>query len=620
MSEMSFEQMLEESFKTIRNGEVVEGTVIDVKPDEIVLNIGYKSDGIITRNEYTNESNADLTTMVSVGDTMEAKVLKVNDGEGQVLLTYKRLAAEKGSKRLEEAFENKEVLTAKVSQVLDGGLCVVVDETRVFIPASLVSDSYEKDLSKYKDQEIQFVISEFNPKRRRIIGDRKQLLVEKKLEQQKELFAKIKVGDVMEGTVKNVTDFGAFIDLGGADGLLHISEMSWGRVESPKKVFNVGDTVKVFIKDINDTKIALSMKFPSENPWNGAAEKFAVGNIVKGKVARMTDFGAFVELAPGVDALLHVSQISKDHVEKPADVLKIGQEIEAKVVDFNEDDKKISLSIKALEAPEEDAVEAAEVHTEEYYEKFKKDVYALTKIDLNCYKEKQMRRRIDTLINKNGITSYDAYVDLIKKDKEKFEQFVNFLTINVSEFYRNPEQWKILEGEVFPKLIKTYGKNLKVWSAACSTGDEPYSLVMALSRQIPLANIKVIATDIDKQVLDKARMGLYNEKSIANVPKDLKDKYFKKIGTSYQISDEIKRRVEFKEHNLLKDPYPTGCNLIVCRNVVIYFTEEAKDEIYKKFNQCMTKGGVLFIGSTEQIMNYKELGFVRDKSFFFEKE
>jgi len=347
--------MLEESFKTIRNGEVVEGTVIDVKPDEIVLNIGYKSDGIITRNEYTNESNADLTTMVSVGDTMEAKVLKVNDGEGQVLLTYKRLAAEKGSKRLEEAFENKEVLTAKVSQVLDGGLCVVVDETRVFIPASLVSDSYEKDLSKYKDQEIQFVISEFNPKRRRIIGDRKQLLVEKKLEQQKELFAKIKVGDVMEGTVKNVTDFGAFIDLGGADGLLHISEMSWGRVESPKKVFNVGDTVKVFIKDINETK----------NPWNGAAEKFAVGNIVKGKVARMTDFGAFVELAPGVDALLHVSQISKDHVEKPADVLKIGQEIEAKVVDFNEDDKKISLSIKALEAPEEDAVEAAEVHTEE---------------------------------------------------------------------------------------------------------------------------------------------------------------------------------------------------------------------------------------------------------------
>lgn len=340
--------MLEESFKTIRNGEVVDGTVIDVKPDEIVLNIGYKSDGIITRNEYTNEANVDLTTLVSVGDAMEAKVLKVNDGEGQVLLTYKRLAAEKGSKRLEEAFENKEVLTAKVAQVLDGGLCVIVDETRVFIPASLVSDSYEKDLNKYKDQDIEFVISEFNPKRRRIIGDRKQLLVAKKMEQQKELFARIKVGDILEGTVKNVTDFGAFIDLGGADGLLHISEMSWGRVENPKKVFTVGETVRVFIKDINETKIALSMKFPADNPWNGASEKFAAGNIVAGRVARMTDFGAFVELAPGVDALLHVSQIAKEHVEKPSDVLKVGQEIEAKIVDFNEDEKKISLSMKAL--------------------------------------------------------------------------------------------------------------------------------------------------------------------------------------------------------------------------------------------------------------------------------
>ena len=355
MSEMSFEQMLEESFKTIRNGEVVEGTVIDVKPDEIVLNIGYKSDGIITRNEYTNEANVDLTTLVSVGDTMEAKVLKVNDGEGQVLLTYKRLAAEKGSKRLEEAFENKEVLTAKVAQVLDGGLCVIVDETRVFIPASLVSDTYEKDLSKFKDQEIEFVITEFDPRKRRIIGNRKTLLLAKKAELQKELFAKIKVGDVIEGTVKNVTDFGAFIDLGGVDGLLHISEMSWGRLENPKKVFTVGQKVRVFIKNITDTKIALSMKFEDENPWNGAAEKYAVGNVVKGKVARMTDFGAFVELAPGVDALLHVSQISQEHVEKPSDVLKIGQEVEAKIVDFNEEEKKISLSIKALAAPAEDA-------------------------------------------------------------------------------------------------------------------------------------------------------------------------------------------------------------------------------------------------------------------------
>ncbi|MGI6019611.1 MAG: 30S ribosomal protein S1 [Marvinbryantia sp.] len=359
MSEMSFEQMLEESLKTIHNGEIVEGTVIAVKEDEIVLNIGYKADGIISKNEYSNDSSIDLRDAVKVGDTMEAKVLKVNDGDGQVALTYKKLAAEKGNKRLEEAFNNHEVLKAPVTQVLSGGLSVVVDEARVFIPASLVSDTYEKNLEKFADQEIEFVITEFNPRRRRIIGDRKQLLVAQKEEMQKALFERIHVGDVVEGVVKNVTDFGAFIDLGGADGLLHISEMSWGRVENPKKVLNVGDKLNVLLKDINGSKIALSLKFEDQNPWLSAEEKYAVGNVVTGRVARMTDFGAFVELEPGVDALLHVSQISYEHVDKPADVLTVGQEIEAKVVDFNGEEKKISLSMKALQqAPakeEEDA-------------------------------------------------------------------------------------------------------------------------------------------------------------------------------------------------------------------------------------------------------------------------
>ena len=253
------------------------------------------------------------------------------------------------------------------------------------------------------------------------------------------------------------------------------------------------------------------------------------------------------------------------------------------------------------------------------YEEFKKDVFSMTKIDLNAYKEKQMKRRIDTLIGKNKCDSYKDYVALIKSDKSKFEEFVNFLTINVSEFYRNPEQWTVLDKEVFPSLIEKFGQNLKVWSAACSTGDEPYSLVMALSRHLPLEKIKIVATDIDKQVLAKAKVGLYSAKSVATVPADLKKKFFTEIGGSYQISDEIKKRVEFKEHNLLKDPYPTGCHLIVCRNVLIYFTEEAKEEVYKKFNSALTKNGVLFIGSTEQIMNYKELGFERAKSFFFVK-
>ena len=369
MSELTFEQMLEESCKTIHSGEVVEGTVIDVKTDEIIINIGYKADGILTRSEYTNEPNVDLTTVVKAGDTMEVKVLKVNDGEGQVTLTYKRLAAEKGNKRIEEAFNNQEVLTAKVAQVLDGGLSVVVDEVRIFIPASLVSDTYEKDLSKYAGQEIEFVITEYNPKRRRYIGNRKTLVAAKKAELQKELFERIHEGDVVEGTVKNVTDFGAFIDLGGADGLPHISEMSWGRVENPKKVFKVGDTVNVLIKEISGNKIALSLKFADANPWKDATTKYAVGNVVTGKVARMTDFGAFVELETGVDALLHVSQISKDHIEKPADALKVGDEVTAKVVDFNEADKKISLSVKALLAPEaeeskEDDAEVVSVDVE----------------------------------------------------------------------------------------------------------------------------------------------------------------------------------------------------------------------------------------------------------------
>ncbi|MBR0411430.1 MAG: bifunctional 4-hydroxy-3-methylbut-2-enyl diphosphate reductase/30S ribosomal protein S1 [Eubacterium sp.] len=354
MAEMSFDQMLEESFKTIRNGEIVKGTIIDVKEDEIILNIGYKTDGIITRQEYSNDQNLDLTTVANVGDEMEAKVLKVNDGEGQLLLSYRRLKAEKVNQRLQEAFENKEVLKATVAKVLDGGLSVVVEDTRVFIPASLVSDTYEKNLKKYDGQEIEFVITECNPRRRRIIGDRKQLLVAEKKKKQEELFARIEPGMTVEGTVKNVTDFGAFVDLGGADGLLHISEMSWGRVENPKKVFNVGETLSVLIKEIKGEKIALSLKFPETNPWLTADEKYAVGNIVEGKVARMTDFGAFIELEPGVDALLHVSQISREHVEKPSDVLKVGEEITAKVVDFKKDDRKISLSIKALDIPARD--------------------------------------------------------------------------------------------------------------------------------------------------------------------------------------------------------------------------------------------------------------------------
>lgn len=253
------------------------------------------------------------------------------------------------------------------------------------------------------------------------------------------------------------------------------------------------------------------------------------------------------------------------------------------------------------------------------YEQFKKAIFDLTKIDLSSYKERQMKRRIDALIAKSGVAGYEEYVKLIKTDNARFEEFVTYLTINVSEFYRNPDQWKYLDEVIIPELIQKFGKNLKIWSAACSTGDEPYSLVMALSKHVPLNQIKIVATDLDKQIIEKAKAGLYNEKSIVSVPKELKDKYFTKIGPSYKISDEIKARVEFKEHNLLKDTYPRDYHLIVCRNVLIYFTEEAKDAVFLKFRDSLAKGGILFIGSTEQIMNYKEIEFGRKNSFFYER-
>jgi len=352
MSEQSFGDMLaEERIKPLRTGEVVTGTVIDVKPDCVILNIGYKSDGIINRADFSADQSLDLTTVCKVGDELEAKVKKTNDGEGQVLLSHRDVMDDKNNLKVKEAFENKEVVTGKVEKVVNGGLSVLYEGAKVFVPASLVSDTFERDLSKYEGQDIEFVITEFNPAKHRVIGDRKQLVSAKKAEARKTLLESITVGDVVEGTVKNVADFGAFVDLGGADGLLHVTEMGWGRSENPKKAFKSGDVVRVMIKEIKDDRIALTRKFPDENPWVVALTKYAQGNVVTGKVARLADFGAFVNLEPGIDALLHVSQISQDRIAKPSDVLKVGDEITAKVTELNAEDHKISLSVKALTAP-----------------------------------------------------------------------------------------------------------------------------------------------------------------------------------------------------------------------------------------------------------------------------
>lgn len=244
----------------------------------------------------------------------------------------------------------------------------------------------------------------------------------------------------------------------------------------------------------------------------------------------------------------------------------------------------------------------------------------MTKIDLNSYKERQMKRRIEALITKNNISSYNEYMRKMESDKVILEEFLNYITINVSEFYRNPEQWKVLETDVIPYLMDRFGRELKIWSAACSTGDEPYSLVMLLTKFLPLNRIKVIATDIDKQVMEQAKAGLYHVKSLKDLPEEYLNKYFTKINDrTYQISDTIKACVEFKQHDLLRDSYPSDCDLIVCRNVLIYFTDEAKNKIYMDFHRALKKDALLFVGSTEQIIQAQQIGFHNYKSFFYKK-
>lgn len=254
------------------------------------------------------------------------------------------------------------------------------------------------------------------------------------------------------------------------------------------------------------------------------------------------------------------------------------------------------------------------------YEDFKKYILQITGIDLNAYKERQMKRRIDTLIARNKYDGYDSYCKALKVNSALLEEFVNYITINVSEFYRNPALWKKLEDIILPDLIDKFGPRLKIWSAACSTGDEPYSLAMVMAQKVPMSNIKIYATDIDEQVLEKAKLGVYGANSLNGLPKEYKDKYFEKAGDRFfKISDDIKKCVEFKKSNLLKDAYPQGCHLIVCRNVMIYFTEEAKYEIYKKFNRSLVNDGCLFVGNTEQIINHKDLGYEFNELFFYRK-
>lgn len=250
------------------------------------------------------------------------------------------------------------------------------------------------------------------------------------------------------------------------------------------------------------------------------------------------------------------------------------------------------------------------------YEDFTKAIFQLTKIDLSCYKERQMKRRIDSLINRNNYSRYDEFYRALIANGELLEEFINYITINVSEFYRNAGQWEVLRKDILPMLIEKHG-NPKVWSAACSTGEEPYSMVMLLHEFLPLRDIRIIATDIDKEALRKAKEGVYLEKSLASLPEPYLKKYFRMEDGLYILDERIKNCVDFKRHNLLMDPYPRDCDLIICRNVMIYFTEETKSRLYLKFRESLAKEGILFVGSTEQIIFPQRYDLKSIRTFFY---
>lgn len=364
MSEMenqSFEEMLDTAVIRIRPNEIIKGTVISVNDEEVFVDIKYKSDGIITKAEFSEDPDVNLKDAVKAGDEIDVFVLKVNDGDGNVLLSKKRVDAGKNYEVIEKAFEEKAIVKGKIVDIVKGGLIALIDKVRVFVPSSQISNKYVEDLSVYKDKEFDFEIIEFDKSKNRIIAGRKELAKKEYEEKRAKVFESIKEGAQIEGTVSRIVDFGAFVDLGGVDGLIHISEMSWGRIKKVTDVLAEGDKVKVTVLGVDSQKgrISLSLKDVSNNPWNNATEKYAIGTVVTGKVVRMVSFGAFVELEDGVDGLVHISQISTKHIAKPEDVLSIGQEITAKVTELDIEAKKISLSIKDadtnVDSPAEDA-------------------------------------------------------------------------------------------------------------------------------------------------------------------------------------------------------------------------------------------------------------------------
>ncbi|MDR2940577.1 MAG: bifunctional 4-hydroxy-3-methylbut-2-enyl diphosphate reductase/30S ribosomal protein S1 [Clostridiales bacterium] len=373
--ELSFEDLLNQSMVTLHTSDIVKGTVIRISGGEVFVNLGYKSDGIISREELSDDPNYNAAEHYNVGDEIEVYVLRVNDGEGNVLLSRKKIESQKNLEKIAAAFENKEILKGKIVDAVKGGLMAIIGGVKVFVPSSQASNRYVEDLKTFLGKELNFNILEYEPAKRRIVAGRKELAQKEEDENKKRVFDALEVGKKYQGTVRRIVEFGAFVDLGGIDGLIHISELSWGRVKKVKDVLKEGDVVDVTIIDFDKekSKISLSLKDIKEDPWNSIEEKYPIGGVIEGKVARMVPFGVFVELEEGVDGLVHISQISSKHVVKPEDELAIGQVIKVKVTDLDKETKRISLSKKDAEAPsletsEEVPVEGAIEEAEEKLE------------------------------------------------------------------------------------------------------------------------------------------------------------------------------------------------------------------------------------------------------------
>ncbi|MBE6798503.1 MAG: bifunctional 4-hydroxy-3-methylbut-2-enyl diphosphate reductase/30S ribosomal protein S1 [Ruminococcaceae bacterium] len=356
--EMTFEEMLNATESASNTDQKVKGIVLSVSPTEIQVDIvGRKHTGYITASEFSSDANIKLTEAVKVGDELDLIIMRTNDQEGTMMLSKKRFDAIAGWDKVLAAKESNEIIEGTVSDVVKGGVVAFYEGIRVFIPASQATLSRNDSLEALKGKPLSFRIIEIGP-RRRVIGSARAILKEQKAEATEKFWANVAVGDRITGTVKSLTGYGAFVDLGGVDGMVHISELSWERIKNPSEVVAVGDTIEVYIKAIDEEKkkISLGYKKADENPWEIFKAKFAVGDVATVKIVSMTAYGAFAKVIPGIDGLIHISQIANRRIEKPADELKVGQEVEAKIIDVDFDKKRVSLSIRAL-LPEEPAVE-----------------------------------------------------------------------------------------------------------------------------------------------------------------------------------------------------------------------------------------------------------------------